>query len=125
MCKSDADIVSAGCQSLSLLFDRFQDELSDCLVDTIDIVNSILGAHTDDLTVAALCFSFLENNAVEDMHMIILSSSDKGFGLYCDFLLKYLVSNACELSTKSMLTVAVYYGRSPPFFRLQSLFLYF
>ena len=94
MCKADADIVSAGCQSLSILFDRFQDDLTDCLVDTIDIINAILGAHSDDLTVAALCFSFLESNAVEDMHMIILSSSDKGFGLYCDFLLKYLVSNS-------------------------------
>ena len=92
MCKSDAELIVCGNQLLRFLFDNYALELADFSVEAIDLVNYMLHFHVNDLSVGASCVAFLEVTAVRDNHLIVLSSSEKGLGFYCDLLMKFMVN---------------------------------
>lgn len=78
-----------------------------------------LQRHVSSVEVAATAMSFLSKCAIEDTHLIILSSTDKGFGLFCEFCSRFVVSLK-QNSTRSIVMIertcdSVYFKDSKDF----------
>ena len=97
-CNNDIDIVIKSLVVLSSLFERVPQHLQSVCVDALDVVNSFLQHNSSNFALASMAVDFLQLCAVEDTHLIILSSSDQGFGLYCDLCEKFMENHDIKSS---------------------------
>ncbi len=88
------------CSVLKFLFENIHEATEICFVDSLDAVCNDLSAlqeslqkYSDKFEFVAAGVTLLQYCAINDTVLMLLSGTDTGFGLFCDFLVRFVVRN--------------------------------